>query len=176
MTNSKTKRIAYAAVVAAAYAALTMLLAPISYGPIQFRLSECLCILPFFDPVFAAGLFVGCLIANLMSTAGLLDIVFGSLATLLAALCTAALGKRGKGWLNCILACLAPVIFNALIVGAVLAYTIAPEGMVFGAAFALFGFQVGLGEAVVLFVLGLPLMRLLLKRMPPWLFGGKNGE
>lgn len=176
MRETKTKRIAYAAVAGAAYAALTMLLAPISYGPIQFRLSECLCILPFFDPVFAGGLFVGCLIANLMSTAGLLDIVFGSLATLLAALCTAALGRRSKGWLSCILGCLAPVIFNALIVGAVLAATIAPEGTSFSAAFALFGFQVGLGEAVVLFVLGLPLMRLLLKRMPSWLFSEKKGE
>lgn len=176
MSRNKTKRIAYAAVAGAAYAALTMLLAPISYGPIQFRLSECLCILPFFDPVFAAGLFVGCLIANLVSTAGFLDIIFGSLATLLAALCTAALGKRSRGWLSCILGCLAPVVFNALVVGAVLAFTIAPEGTSFAAAFVLFGFQVGLGEAVVLLALGLPLMRLLLRRMPPWLFGTKTGE
>lgn len=173
MKRSKTKRIAYAAVAGAAYAALTMLLAPISYGPIQFRVSECLCILPFFDPVFAAGLFVGCLIANLISAAGLLDIVFGSLATLLAALCTAALGRRSRSWLSCVLGCGAPVIFNAAVVGAVLAATVAPAESSFGAAFALFAFQVGLGEAVVLFVLGLPLMRLLMKRMPDRFSGGR---
>lgn len=173
--NNKIRSITYAAVVGAVYAALTMLLAPISYGPIQFRISECLCVLPFFDPVFAGGLFVGCLIANLMSTAGILDIVFGSLATLLAALCTAALGRRSKSWLSCVLGCLSPVLFNALIVGAVLAATVAPEGTAFGAAFALFGFQVGLGEAVVMLVLGLPLMRLLMKRGGTWL-GLKTGE
>ena len=166
MKTGKTRRIAYAAVAGAAYAALTMLLAPISYGPIQFRISECLCILPFFDPVFSAGLFVGCLIANLMSAAGLPDIVFGSLATLLAALGTAALGRRGRGWLHCVLGCLSPVLFNALIVGAVLAATIAPTGTAFGAAFGLYALQVGLGEALVMLALGLPLMRLLMKRLP----------
>ena len=84
-----TRKLAAAAVTGAAYAALTMLLAPISYGAIQCRVSEVLCILPFFIPCTAWGLFAGCAIANLLSAAGIFDVVFGSLATLLAALCTA---------------------------------------------------------------------------------------
>ena len=78
-----TRKLAAAAVTGAAYAALTMLLAPISYGAIQCRVSEVLCILPFFIPCTAWGLFVGCAIANLLSAAGIFDVVFGSLATLL---------------------------------------------------------------------------------------------
>lgn len=159
--SRKTRKIAYAAVVAAVYAALTMLLAPISYGPVQLRVSEALCILPFFDPIYAFGLFVGCVIANLVSAAGILDIVFGSLATLLAGLCTAWIGKKSRSWGACIAGCAMPVIWNGLVVGAVLAATIAPEGSVFAASFALYGAEVAGGEAVVLFVLGLPLMRLL---------------
>ena len=81
-----TRKLAAAAVTGAAYAALTMLLAPISYGAIQCRVSEVLCILPFFIPCTAWGLFAGCAIANLLSAAGIFDVVFGSLATLLAAL------------------------------------------------------------------------------------------
>lgn len=103
-----TRKLAAAAVTGAAYAALTMLLAPISYGAIQCRVSEVLCILPFFIPCTAWGLFAGCAIANLLSAAGIFDVVFGSLATLLAALCTAWLG-RGRGaqsWVRCILAAL----------------------------------------------------------------------
>jgi uncharacterized membrane protein len=80
-----TRKLAAAAVTGAAYAALTMLLAPISYGAIQCRVSEVLCILPFFIPCTAWGLFAGCAIANLLSAAGIFDVVFGSLATLLAA-------------------------------------------------------------------------------------------
>ena len=91
-----TRKLTAAAVTGAAYAALTMLLAPISYGAIQCRVSEVLCILPFFIPCTAWGLFAGCAIANLLSAAGILDVIFGSLATLLAALCTAWLG-RGRG-------------------------------------------------------------------------------
>ena len=80
--HSKIKRMAYAAVIGAAYAALTMALAPISYGPIQMRVSEVLCVLPFFFPSATWGLFIGCMIANLISAAGVWDVVFGSLATL----------------------------------------------------------------------------------------------
>ena len=145
-----TRKLAAAAVTGAAYAALTMLLAPISYGAIQCRVSE--------------GLFAGCAIANLLSAAGIFDVVFGSLATLLAALCTAWLG-RGRGaqsWLRCILAALMPVVFNFVLVGAVLTWSLTDA--VFphlNASFWVFGGQVALGEIVVLGVLGLPLMRLL---------------
>ena len=146
-----TRKLAAAAVTGAAYAALTMLLAPISYGAIQCRVSEVLCILPFFIPCTAWGLFAGCAIANLLSAAGIFDVVFGSLATLLAALCTA-----------CILAALMPVVFNFVFVGAVLTWSLTDA--VFphlNASFWVFGGQVALGEIAVLGVLGLPLMRLL---------------
>lgn len=163
MKAMSVRRLVFSAAVAAVYAALTMILAPISYGEIQFRVSEALCILPFFFPCTAWGLFVGCVIANLLSPVGILDIVFGSLATLLAGLCTAAIGRLGRSWLHCVLACLMPVLFNALIVGAVIAYS-ATGQLLSGAGLAAFGviaLEVGFGELVVLFVIGLPLMRIL---------------
>ena len=154
-----TRKLTAAAVTGAAYAALTMLLAPISYGAIQCRVSEVLCILPFFIPCTAWGLFVGCAIANLLSAAGIFDVVFGSLATLAAALITAEIGRRGHDLGRKILACLMPVLFNAVVVGAVI--TSAYNGLnIFShpAAFGLNAAQVGLGEAAVLFVIGLPMM------------------
>lgn len=160
------RKLVFSAAVAAIYAALTVALAPISYGEVQFRVSEALCILPFFFPCTAWGLFAGCLIANLMSPVGILDIVFGSLATLLAGLCSAAVGRLGRTWAHCVLACLMPVVFNALIVGAVLAWSVTGQ-LLSGAGAAAFGIialEVGFGELVVLFVIGLPLMRILLGR------------
>ena len=153
--------LASAAIVGAAYAVLTMALAPISYGAIQLRVSEVLCILPYFMPCTAWGLFIGCAVANLL-TGNIFDIVFGSLATLAAALLTAALGRRKHTLANSALACLMPVVFNALIVGAVI--TAAYEGMNLFQHFGVFAMNaayVGLGEAIVLYVLGLPLMRYL---------------
>ncbi|MBR0040228.1 MAG: QueT transporter family protein [Oscillospiraceae bacterium] len=164
MNNSKaslTRKLAAAAVTGAAYAVLTVSLAPISYGALQFRVSEVLCILPYFMPCTAWGLFAGCILANLM-TANIFDIVFGSLATLFAALCTAAIGKRRHTLGNDALACLMPVVFNAVIVGAVIVG--AYEGLhVFEHfdVYLLTAASVGFGELVVLFLLGLPLMRLL---------------
>ena len=71
MKNLTTRQLAAAAVVGAAYAALTMALAPISYGPIQMRVSEVLCVLPYFMPVTTWGLFIGCALANIISAAGI---------------------------------------------------------------------------------------------------------
>lgn len=161
--KANTRLIAFSALVGAAYAAATILLAPISYGAVQCRVSEILCILPFFLPGSVWGLFVGCVLANLF-TGNIMDILFGSLATLLAGLCTAALGRREHSMKNCVLACLMPVLFNALIVGAVItgAYMGLNIFQNFG-VFAFNAFTVGLGEALVLFVLGLPLMRSLPK-------------
>ena len=77
--------ITQAAMIAAAYAAVTILLAPISYGPMQVRVSEALTILPLFTPAAIPGLFIGCAIANLAGGAVALDAIFGSLATLIGA-------------------------------------------------------------------------------------------
>ena len=152
--SRKTLRLAAAAVVGAAYAVLTIALAPISYGALQFRVSEVLCILPYFMPVTAWGLFAGCILANLI-TGNLFDIIFGSLATLLAALCTAAIGRGKHSFGNRVLACLMPVVFNAVIVGAVIVG--AYEGLNLFQhldVYLLTGASVGFGELVVLFVLG----------------------
>ncbi len=158
--KNSVRRLAFSALVAAVYAALTMALGFMSYNYIQFRVAEALCVLPFFFPFTTWGLFIGCVIANLLSPAGPLDVVFGSLATLLCCLFAAYLGRSGKNGLwRRLLCCLGPVVSNGLIVGAVLAFTIAEPGVSFGAAFALFGAQVAFGEAVVMLTLGLVLMR-----------------
>lgn len=187
MKSKATRKLTAAAVIGALYAVLTVVLEPISYGPVQFRISEVLCILPFFFPNAAWGLTVGCLIANLFGPNGLLDILFGSLATLLAALCTAKIGIKARaaagigeipadtvlnggaatdrkniGYSPCILACLMPVLFNAGIVGAELAW-LSVSRELFWSTFALYAAEVGGGEAAVLFVLGLPAMRYLMK-------------
>ncbi|MBQ7896050.1 MAG: QueT transporter family protein [Oscillospiraceae bacterium] len=152
-----------AAVTGAAYAVLTMVLAPISYGPLQFRLSEALCVLPFFIPSTAWGLFVGCAAANLM-TGNVFDVVFGSLATLMAALCTAAIGKKDQSAKGQLLACLMPVLFNAVIIGFVIteAY-MGLRSFQHPEVLALNGLQVGIGEAGVMFLVAFPLMRQLKK-------------
>ena len=160
-----TRNLITAAVVGALYAVLTMVLAPISYGALQFRVSEVLCILPFFMPFTAWGLFVGCVVANLMSTAGVLDVVFGSLATLITCLCIAWCGKKGNTLKTRLLACLMPVVWNGLIVGATL--TIALAGLNplthFG-AFLVFAGEVALEELGVMCLIGLPLMTYLPKQ------------
>lgn len=163
MKKNKTYAIASAAITGAAYAALTVLLAPISYGPIQLRVSELLCVLPFFMPCSAWGLFAGCAVANLL-TGNILDIVFGSLATLFASLVTAQLGKQGSTAANRFLSCLTVVLTNAVVVGAVI--TKAYNGIgIFShpGAFALNAAQIALGEGAVMFIGGLPLMKYLPK-------------
>ncbi|MBR5381217.1 MAG: QueT transporter family protein [Oscillospiraceae bacterium] len=158
------KRIASAAVVAAIYAALTIALAPISYGSIQFRISEVLCILPFFFPVSVWGLFIGCLLANLLSPYGIIDIIVGPIATLIAAIATMQLGKLpSRGTVRTkAFACLPPVISNAILVGAAITIASASEGA-FLPVFAVNALEVGFGELVVLFVIGLPLLIILPK-------------
>ena len=85
MKNKGTQFLAEAAVIGAIYVVLTLLFAPLSYGEIQIRFSEALTILPFFTPAAIPGLFVGCIIANLFGGAIPVDIIFGSIATLIGA-------------------------------------------------------------------------------------------
>ena len=141
------------AVIAALYAlaALVSSLLGLGFGPVQLRLSEALCLLPLVCPPAVAGLTVGCLLANLLSPFGLPDLIFGSLATFLAA----SLTRRCK---NERLAGLPPVLCNALVVGAVLA---AEEAGFTAAALPLFFYHfctVGIGEALAVYLLGLPLL------------------
>jgi len=157
------RKLAFAGVIAALYATLTIAAAPIAYGPVQFRFSEALCILPFFFPFSVWGLFVGCIAANILSTLHVLDIVVGPVATLLAALCTMWAGKYLNRDLLSVkaLACFPPVIFNAVIIGALIAYVTfgSTEPVGFLVAFA----WVGFGQFTVMYILGLPLMAYLAK-------------
>ena len=163
MRNPKTFRIAVGAVIAAAYAALTIALAPISYGAVQFRVSEALTILPFFIPGTVWGLTAGCVLANLF-TGNVFDIVFGSLATFLASLLTARFGRKGNTVRNRLLACLMPVVFNAVIVGAVITWAYEGQNIFeHPGLYAVNAAWVGLGEAGVLYLIGYTLMRQLPK-------------
>ena len=85
MTNSKVKFLTKAAIIAALYIVSTMLISPIAFGENQVRISEALNVLVYFTPSAIPGLFVGCILANLSSPFGIIDIAFGSMATLLAA-------------------------------------------------------------------------------------------
>lgn len=118
MRNKSTLFFAQAAMIAAVYVVLTFVFAPISFGEIQVRISEALTILPVFTPAAVPGLFVGCLLGNMLSGAYLPDVIFGSLATLLGAIGTRALRNASP-----FLAPLPPIIANALIVPFVLRYT-----------------------------------------------------
>lgn len=154
--NTLSERIVVSALIAAAYAALTYLSAVLgtAYGNIQFRLSEALNVLALFTPAAVPGLTVGCLLGNLTSPYGVVDIVLGTLATFLSAICIRFASKRcGKS--APYLAVLPPVVFNAVIVGLEITFFM-PEGAS-AAAFFITAAQVGAGEAAVCAVLGIPL-------------------
>ena len=132
-----------------------------SYMGIQFRISEALCILPVFTPAAVPGLAVGCVLANIASPFALYDIIFGSAATLLAALASRALRRFTVKGLP-VLSILPPVLFNAGIVGAELSLL---SDMPFTSAlFILSAAQVAAGEAAVLILLGIPLFFVLKKK------------
>ena len=150
------RSITLSAVIAAVYAALTMTLPMLSYGPVQLRFSEALTVLPFFLPEAVPGLFLGCVIANLFSPFGIADVIFGSVATLLAALWTS---KLKNPWL----APLPPVISNTVIIGAEIAWFETSFGPGFAASWAWNGFTVGIGELGACYVLGMLLLYLLPK-------------
>ena len=146
--------LARGAIIAALYTALTVLLAPLSYGEVQIRFSEAFTLLPILMPEAVPALLVGCLLSNILGGCSIFDIVFGSLATLLAAVCTRRL--RDKFWL----AALMPVLFNGVIVGAVVHFCYSTA-----IALPLCMLSVAAGEAVACLVVG-PLLISVLRRMP----------
>ena len=158
-----TRALARGAIIAALYTALTVLLAPLSYGEVQIRFSEAFTLLPILMPEAVPALLVGCLLSNILGGCTIFDIVFGSLATLLAAVCTRRL--RDKFWL----AALMPVLFNAVIIGAELAYVLYPTALLTG--FVINALEVGFGELVACFILGLPLVKALDKAQLAKRFG-----
>lgn len=144
-----------AAMTAAVYTVLTVFLPIPQYREVQFRIAECMTVLPFLFPWAAPGLIVGCFLSNLLGSPYVLDWVFGTLATALACLLTA---KMPSKWL----APLPPVLCNAVIVGAEIAFSAAGNfGTGFWPLFGAFALSVGFGELAVCFLLGLPLLALL---------------
>ncbi len=155
MKNKKILHLVYGAIIAAFYAAATVLISPLSYGAIQFRFSEALTVLSVFTPAAVPGLTVGCIIANLASPYGMWDIIFGSAATLLAAI-TARLFRHITVKGIPVLSVIMPVIFNAVIVGAEIAI-LTPSDSSKLALFAISALQVGAGELAVCLLGGIPL-------------------
>lgn len=153
--NKKVLFIVHAAVIAALYVVLTLVANALGLAnyAIQVRFSEALTILPFFTPAAIPGLTIGCILSNLLTGCLPLDVIFGSLATLLGALGTYFLRKSTK-WL----APVCPIIANTLIVPFVLAYVYRFEGSI-----PYFMLTVGLGEVISCGVLGLILLNVLQK-------------
>ena len=160
--NKKTAYLTKAALIAAIYTVLTYAAAALNlaYGEVQFRFSEALTVLPLFCPAAIPGLTVGCVLSNLLSTVNPIDMVVGSLATLLAAITTRALREvTVKGYP--LLSLLMPVLFNGVFVGAEIAYF--SGGNVFWQAFVPASLSVAAGEAAVVFILGTALFFLIKK-------------
>ena len=143
LKNKKALNIAYAAVIAAIYVVLTLIFAPISYGPIQVRVSEALCVLPIFTPAAVPGIFIGCLLANALGGAIIWDVVFGSLASLAAAYISYLLRRKR------VLAYLSPIVINALVVPFVLKYAYGAEDLIWWMMFT-----VAVGEIISVGILG----------------------
>jgi len=148
MPRSNIRSLATAGIIAALYAVMSYFSSVfgVAYGPVQCRFSEALCVLPFLTSAAVPGLFIGCLVSNLLSPYGALDIIFGSLATLTAAAWTRNCRRK---WL----APLPPVLCNAVIVGAVITVQ-QVSGELFWGTFAYNALTVGLGEALSCYVLG----------------------
>ena len=145
------KTLCLSGIIAALYAGLTILLQAFSFGAIQVRVSEAMTLLPLLTPAAIPGLAIGCFIANLICSTWQ-DWVFGTLATLLAAILTRKLRK------NIYLAAAMPVLANALIIGPVLYW-------MYGGSWLLNILTVGVGEAIACFLLGIPLVKSL-EKMP----------
>lgn len=144
------KNLCLSGIIAALYAGLTILLQAISFSAVQVRVSEAMTLLPILSPAAIPGLTVGCFLANIISPVGWMDMVFGTLATLIAAVLTRVLRK------NLYLAALMPVLSNAIIIGIML-------HVAFGEPLWMSMLTVGAGEALACFVLGIPLVKALEK-------------
>ncbi len=162
--NRALRRLTEGAMIAAVYAVLAFLLWTFSSMQIQVRVSEALCVLPLFTPSAVPGLTIGCLLANLLGGGNLWDVVFGTLATLLASLVTYRLGKCRRKWVKWV-APLPSVLFNALILPFVLyfgyGFTTFGETTEMVAVLALSALSVAVGQFLACYGLGLPLYAVL---------------
>ena len=154
MKNITTKMMAQGAVIAAVYVVLTLVFAPISFGAIQFRISEALCILPFFTVAAVPGVSIGCLLANILAGAALPDI------TLIGAIVSYRLRSVSK-WLVCV----PPILANAIIIPFVLKYAYGLPDLI-----PYLMLTVGIGEVLAVAVLG-NLLMLALEPKSSFIFG-----
>lgn len=152
--SNQTRFITEGAVIAALYVVLTLVFAPISFGPVQVRIAEALAILPFFTPAAVPGLFVGCLIANFMGEGVIWDVIFGSLATLIGA--WGGYKLRANRWLVPV----PTIISNTLIIPFVLRYAYGVVDM----AIPLLMLSIFAGEVIGCYILGELLGAALLSR------------
>ena len=159
--NSSVRKLARCGVVAAIYVVLCLALQPLSYGAVQVRVAEALCLLPVFGTEYILVVVLGCFLANLLGST-IVDVIFGTLATLLACLVTYQLAKvRIKGL--AIPASLPPVVFNAVIIGieiAVLFPDPASSAPLWLACITN-GISVGVGELISCTVLGVLLVKII---------------
>ena len=152
MRNKKVQFITQGAVIAAIYVVLVLIFDTFSFGPIQFRIAEMLTIMPYFTPAAIPGLFVGCLIANIIGGGLIWDIVFGSIATLIGAI-GSYLVRKNK-WL----VPLPPILATMVIVPFVLKYAYGYDGLL-----VYFMFTVGLSEIIVCGIIGMALLTVMAK-------------
>lgn len=170
MKNKNVSFLTQAAMIAAIYVVLTFIANAFGLAnyAVQVRFSEALTILPYFTPAAIPGLFIGCLLSNILTGCALPDIVFGSIATLLGALGTYALRK----WKWCAPIC--PIIANTVIVPLVLiyGYGLLIEGMSVLQCFGYYCLTVGAGEVISCGILGMILL-FALDKYRGTLFGGR---
>lgn len=151
MKNNLVKSLVRNSIVAAIYFLLTLITFPISFGLIQVRISEALVLLCFFNPEYAIGVTIGCLLSNAFGPGnlGVLDIVFGTLATLISCVLVSL-------FKNLLISAIFPIVINGFVIGAILKFT--TESLPY---FALVGF-VALGELIAILI-GYILMSILRK-------------
>lgn len=163
-SDEKVIHMVQAAMIAAVYVALTLPIQPIAYGPIQFRVSEALTILPYFTSAAIPGVTIGCFLSNILMGAPLPDIIFGTLATLIGTIFSRML-RRQK-----FLVCIPPILSNALIIPWVLKFAYKFEDAV-----PFMMLTVGAGEVLAAGVLGTMLL-LALERCRNMVFGVQSAQ
>ena len=159
MKNLSVRRLVRCAVIAAVYVVVCLVLAPFSYGAVQVRVAEALCLLPVFGAEYIFGVVLGCFLANLLGST-IVDVIFGTLATLLACLVTYKLRDiRVKGL--AIPASLPPVVFNMIIVGAFEITFFFSDGAPTAMLAVFNAVTVGIGELISCTILGVALVKLI---------------
>lgn len=159
--NLSVRKLVRCAVIAAVYVVLCLALQPLSYGAVQVRIAEALCLLPVFGAEYIVGVVLGCFLANLLGST-IIDVIFGTLATLLACIVTYMLrNARIKGL--AIPASLPPVIFNAVIIGIEIAvmFPDPSSSAPIGLSCITNGISVGIGELISCTILGVILVKVI---------------